>query len=135
MINKFCGELTKKLVCAGLMALPMMTLAATSALAQDSFGAIARSRSTGDKGYSWDYGSRAQAERRAINECNNYSGAGDCRALLWFKNACGSIAEASNGGAGTGWGSNASLAESYALESCSSVGRGCEVTRTICTGN
>ena len=133
MIGKFCSQITRNLVCAGLMAIPMVTLAATSALADDSFGAIARSSATGDKGYAWNYSSRSQAERKAIGECNKVSGSGDCRALVWFKNACGSIAESNDGGAGTGWGSNEALAERYALESCSGIGRGCEVSRTICT--
>jgi hypothetical protein len=104
-----------------------------NAVMADNFGAIARSRNTGDKGYAWNFSTREQAERTAKQECRNISGADDCRALLWFKNACGSIAEASNGGAGTGWGSNEELAERYAIQSCRTVGAGCEVVKTFCT--
>lgn len=66
---------------------------------------------------------------------SSVAGSGDCRALIWFKNACGSIAESSDNAAGKGWGTTEALAERYALESCSSVGHGCSITRTICSGN
>lgn len=98
----------------------------------DFFGAIARSRE-GGKGYSWNYNTRAAAEQRAITECSSVSTTKDCEVLVWFKNACGSIAEASNGGAGSGWGIDEALAEKNALESCSTVGSGCKITRTICS--
>jgi hypothetical protein len=128
-------QLCRHLVLAGMMAVPMVSVGAVAASAQDSYGAIAWSRSTQSKGYSWNYSSQGQAEQRAIAECRSYSGSGDCRALLWFKNACGSIAESSDNAAGTGWGTTEALAERYALESCSSVGHGCSITRTICSGN
>jgi Domain of unknown function (DUF4189) len=128
-------QLCRQLVVAAMMAVPMVSVGAVAASAQDSYGAIAWSRSTQSKGYSWNYSSQGQAEQRAISECRSYSGSGDCRALLWFKNACGSIAESSDNAAGTGWGTTEALAERYALESCSSVGQGCSITRTICSGN
>lgn len=128
------GKLWQRAILTGLVAIPMVAMGAEVASAQNLYGAIARSRNTGDKGYAWNYRSRYDAESRAIAECNSLSGAGDCQALLWFRNACGSIAESNDGGAGTGWGTNTALAQRYALESCSGVGRGCRVTRTICTG-
>ncbi len=127
------GKSFRQLAVSMALAIPMLTGGATSAFADDSYGAIARSPSTADKGYAWNYGTRAAAERRAINECNSLSGGSDCKALLWFRNACGSIAESSEGAAGTGWGTSTALAERYALESCSGVGSGCTVTRTFCT--
>ncbi|NJM27544.1 MAG: DUF4189 domain-containing protein [Pseudanabaena sp. RU_4_16] len=131
MIRQLC----RHLVLAGMMAVPMLAVGAVAASAQDSYGSIAWSRSTQSKGYAWNYRNRAQAEQRAIAECRSVSGSGDCRALIWFKNACGSIAESSDDAAGTGWGTTEALAERYALESCSSVGQGCSITRTICSGN
>ncbi|WP_019502345.1 DUF4189 domain-containing protein [Pseudanabaena sp. PCC 6802] len=128
-------QLGRHLVLAGVMAVPMVAMSAAAASAGDLYGAIARSRSTGDKGFSWNYSTRYEAERRAIAECSSYSGAGDCEALLWFRNACGSIAESNDGGAGTGWGTTRALSQDYAIDSCNSVGSGCRVTRTICTGN
>jgi hypothetical protein len=102
-------------------------------IATDNYGAIARSPISGDKGFSWNYSDRDGAEERAINECNSLSGSTDCEILVWFRNACGAIAESDDGGAGTGWGANEELANQYAIESCNSIGTGCEVTRTICT--
>jgi len=119
---------------SAMLAVPVVLIAGASAQAQDLYGAIARSRSTGDKGYAWNYRSRVAAENSALNQCEGVSGAGDCTVMLWFRNACGSIAEARDGSAGTGWGTSRSLAERYALESCSTVGSGCRVLRTFCTG-
>ena len=119
---------------SALLAVPMVLTAGVSAQAQDLYGAIARSRSTGDKGYASNYRSRTAAENAALSQCRRVSGAWDCTVLLWFRNACGSIAESRNGGAGTGWGTTPRLAERYALESCNTVGSGCRVLRTFCTG-
>jgi serine/threonine-protein kinase len=127
-------KLLQQVILTGLVAAPIIAMGAAATSAQNLYGAIARSRSTGDKGYAWNYSSRYEAERRAIAECNSYSGAGDCRALLWFRNACGSIAESNDGGAGTGWGTTRALSQDYALDSCNGIGSGCRVTRTICTG-
>ncbi|AFY71261.1 serine/threonine protein kinase [Thalassoporum mexicanum PCC 7367] len=100
----------------------------------DNYGAIARSPTSGYKGFSWNYSSRDGAEERALNECSSTSGSTDCEVLVWFRNACGAIAESDDGGAGTGWGVNEELAQQYAIESCEGIGSGCEVTRTICSG-
>jgi hypothetical protein len=112
--------------------LPILSVGVVEVMA-NNYGAIARSRNTGDKGYAWNFKSRQEAERRARQECRSLSGSDDCRALLWFRNACGSIAEASNGGAGTGWGTDEELAERYAIASCRTVGSRCRVVRTFCT--
>ena len=97
------------------------------------YGAIARSQVTQDKGYSWNFRSRESAEQRAIKECAGVSGATDCQVLLWFRNACGSIAESEEGAAGTGWGVTEEIAETNAIKLCSTVGSGCKITRTFCT--
>ena len=125
-------NLGKSIVLAVATILPVLSVGVVEAVA-DNYGAIARSRDSGDKGYAWNFQSRQEAERRARQECRSISGSGDCRALLWFKNACGSIAEASNGGAGTGWGTDEELAERYAISSCRTVGSRCRVVRTFCT--
>jgi serine/threonine-protein kinase len=127
-------QLCRQLAIAGMMAVPMVAVSA-AASAEDLYGSIAWSRSTQDKGYAWNYSNRAEAERRAVDECNSVSGSSDCTALVWFRNACGSIAESRDNSAGTGWGSTRALAERYALESCSGVGQGCTITRTVCTGD
>jgi Domain of unknown function (DUF4189) len=123
----------KSIALAMMTVLPILSGGEVAVMAQDYFGAIARSRDSGDKGYAWNFRTREQAERRARQECQNVSGSDDCRALLWFRNACGSIAEASNGGAGTGWGTSEALAERYAIQTCRTVGSSCRVVRTFCT--
>ncbi|MEE3716539.1 DUF4189 domain-containing protein [Tumidithrix elongata RA019] len=130
MVRKFCGSLA----IAATVVLPLVLSGGMDAYAQNSFGAIARSRSTQDKGYAWNYSSRAAAERSAISQCESLSGAGDCRILIWVRNACMSISEASNGAAGTAWSANAGAAEEKADEVCRDYGgRNCSTVRTICT--
>ncbi len=58
------------------------------AQAQDMYGAIAYSSSTGRYGYSYDWGSRSEAEDYARSQC----GRSDCAIKVWFKNACGALA-------------------------------------------
>lgn len=99
----------------------------------DSYGAIAFSPSTRDKGYSWNYSNQKAAEVRALSECENISSATDCRVLIWVRNACMSIAEGSNGASGSAWSKNLSDAEVKAKEVCRQYqGINCAVTRTIC---
>jgi len=99
----------------------------------DSYGAIAFSPSTRDKGYSWNFSSQKAAEARALSECESVSSATDCRILMWARNACMSIAEGSNGASGSAWSQNLIDAEFKAKEVCRQYqGINCTVTRTIC---
>ena len=77
-----------------IMALAVM-LAASGAASAEYFGAIAYSPTSGVYGFSYDHGSRRDAEARAISECR-MRGRG-CKIAIWFKNACGSVAVGSNG--------------------------------------
>lgn len=98
-----------------------------------SYGAIARSPSTQDKGYSWNFTTQKAAETRALSECESISSAGDCHVLIWSKNACMSLAEGSNGAAGSGWAVSSVTAENTAKKVCRDYqGVNCKVTRTIC---
>ena len=130
MFNKL---LPAKLAIAAAFALPLAIANAPRALAGGPYyGAIAVSPQTGATGYSWDYSSKQAAVKAAIRSCEGYAGTGDCRGLVWFKNACGAIA--GNGrGWGSGWGTNRNIASSYALQSCGKYGSGCKTIRTVCT--
>lgn len=98
-----------------------------------SFGAIARSPSTQAKGYSWNFTSQMAAETRALSECENNSNSGDCKILVWAQNACMSLAEGSNGAAGSGWSTDMIAAENTAQQVCQQYkGVNCAITRTIC---
>ncbi len=100
----------------------------------DLYGAIAFSPSTGAHGYSFNYANRAAAEKRAINECEMNAGSDDCRAILWFHNACGALAVGDNA-YGSGWGTNMLYAAQYAVESCKKFTANCKVVRWVCTSN
>lgn len=62
--------------------------APTAGAAPYNFGAIAVA-GNGATGRSWDYGSRAAAERVALNSC----GWSSCRVLASFANGCGAVAQ------------------------------------------
>ncbi len=97
----------------------------------DNYGAIAFSQQTGTIGWSYDYRTRADAERTALQKCAN--SARDCTVPIWFRNACGAIAIGDNNGFGTGWGTDRGIAESYALQTCRKHARNCSVRRWVCT--
>jgi hypothetical protein len=95
------------------------------------YGAIAYSPGSGGYGYSDNYGGRAQAESRALNQC----GKDDCVIATWFFNNCGAVA------AGTDhvWaGKNAASeerAKMLAQASCQERGgSNCEVRVSHCSG-
>lgn len=113
-----------------VLVLMVLVMAPAAAFAQDYFGAIAYSPSTGSQGWSYDHNSRDAAETRALSECRKH--ANDCRALVWFKNACGALATGPKG-YGTGWGDTQSLADSYAMKVCGQHSSGCSVKRRVCT--
>ncbi|GBO56748.1 hypothetical protein APA_5083 [Pseudanabaena sp. lw0831] len=129
MSKKFWNSLA----IAAAVIIPTISVGALEAFAQNSYGAIARSPSTQDKGYSWNYQTRAAAENRALQECEASAAPGDCEILMWTRNACMSIAEGSNGAAGTAWSTSSRQAESKARQVCRDYdGVDCRVTRTIC---
>jgi len=98
------------------------------AAADDYFGAIAFSTSSGALGWSYDYGSRDEAEEQALQQCG-----GGCRVVLWFKNACGAIATSSDHSYGSGWATSRRAAEEIAMNGCSKHADDCNVERWVCT--
>ncbi|MCS7032117.1 MAG: DUF4189 domain-containing protein [Gloeomargarita sp. SKYG116] len=111
-----------------LLALAMLPVQAQP----DTHGAIAWSRRTNAQGYAWGYRSRLAAENRALQECESRSGIGDCQIVLWFRNACGSIAETADGSMGYAWDGTRLGAERRALDACRRYGV-CRVARTFCS--
>jgi hypothetical protein len=123
------------LAIAAAVIIPTISVGALESAAQ-SYGAISRSSSTQDKGYSWNYTTRAAAENRAISECESSSAPGDCEVMVWARDACMSIAEGSNGAAGTAWSTSSRQAEATAGQVCRDYdGVDCTITRTICLPN
>jgi hypothetical protein len=116
-----------------ILVLALAAAVAGSALgvrADDNFGAIAYSPSSGADGYSYDYATQAEAEERALAECNS-RGEG-CQSVLWFRNACGALAVGPDGW-GTGWAEDQGTAEENARDECSKHSGHCAVTRWACT--
>ncbi|MBD2486341.1 DUF4189 domain-containing protein [Aulosira sp. FACHB-615] len=107
--------------------LPVITSTAEAGSAKNVFGAISYSPST--RTYSSGIAKTKQAAINAsLNNCRRQSGAKDCTTPLWFKNAWGALAVGSNGGYGTGWGTDQSLAERFAVETCEKYGsQNCQV--------
>ena len=109
-------------------------IGASAAHAQSKYGAIAYSSSTGAKGYSYNYSTRSVAQLYAQRECEQRSGRGDCRVLVWFRNACGAVATSQNGAYGSAWATDLGSAKNIALNSCRNYGGSyCTVTAWSCT--
>jgi serine/threonine-protein kinase len=105
-------------------------LAVPSAAMADQYGAIAYSPQDGRWGYSYNIGTRAGAERRALSECGSRS----CRVAVWFQRACGALAVAPLGGWGSGWGGTRAAAERAAVRTCQDFGNaGCRIQVWACT--
>ncbi len=105
-----------------------------NAIQDDMYGSIAISLSTAHYGYSIDQASQGKAESVAMNACeiqSNY--AGDCKALIWFKNqTCGAIAVNKDGDFGAGYGPGHEGARNAALDLCHREGPNCEVIKSMC---
>lgn len=80
-------------------------------------------------GWSYNYPSRAPAEKRALKHC-----AGVCKIAIWFTNACGAIAIGADGRWGADWGTDSAKAERKAVLACENVSSNCVVERRVCSG-
>jgi hypothetical protein len=98
---------------------------ASAAMAQDMYGAIAASDDS-DWGYGYNYPTKAQAEAEALRQC----GTSDCTVRVWFKNACGAVAE-NEDVIGWGWAESAAAAKTKAMTSCGSGD--CKILTWACT--
>ncbi len=95
-----------------------------------SFGAIAYSPGTGGYGYSFKLANRAEAEKRAIQEC----GKDDCKVATWFFNNCGALAIGKNGAWGGANGNTERIAQAAAQRRCAKEGgTNCEIKFTQCS--
>lgn len=118
-----------------LVVLAMFGVMLTASLAEarprranDKWGAIAYSTSTGRYGIAYDYGTQAQAINSAVERCR----VGDCKAVVWFKNSCGAFAQGNNA-YGWGLGGARAEAEAKALAECRKHGGNCRVVAWSCT--
>jgi len=97
--------------------------------AADQYGAIAYSRSTNQCGSSHDFGTRAEAEARALAAC----GSPDCYIVIWLKDTCGALAVGEGSAIGYGYARTRKAASTEALARCRGSGRKCKILCTSCT--
>lgn len=97
------------------------------AFAQNLFGAIAFSPSTGKVGSGYNFASKDEASSEAVTQC----GVGDCAAVVVFPN-CGAVAVGD--GFGMGFSADKSIAKSEetALANCSGYTSNCLITMSFC---
>jgi len=102
---------------------------------QRQFGAIAFSPSTGAYGYSFDYSSRNEAERRAIAECKARDGGGDCATEIWFYDNCAALAVGASTARHAAYAADKAAASRRALEACKgrNGGAACEIKASVCS--
>lgn len=101
------------------------------AFAQELFGAVAYSAKERQHGWSNNYSSRKAAEQAAMDACRK--NAGDCKNILWFRNACGALVTGPDG-YGADWAESNTAAVNKALKTCTGKSAGCAVTLSFCTG-
>lgn len=95
---------------------------------RDYWGALAYSYETGRYGFAYDYETKAEATDAAVGHC----GVDDCKAVVWFHNACGAFAKGNNAW-GWGIGDDREDAEAVALAECRQHGGGCHIVEWACT--
>ena len=113
-----------------LLAVPLLVLLPSAAFAQDYYGAIAYSPGKKAHGWASNHPSRTAAQRTALENCRKY--APDCKTVVWFLNACATLATG-EAGYGSAWGSTQAAADKEALKLCGSHTRACTVVRQVCT--
>jgi hypothetical protein len=104
------------------------TLPAVPALAAQ-WGALAYNSANGAYGFSYNYASKYDADRRALNECGY-----GCQVVLRFGNGCAAYATGYDGSYGWGHYPTRYAAEQRALAECSARGGGCAIRVWACNG-
>ena len=108
----------------------ILVLMPFSVFAQDYYGAIAYSASSGAHGWSFNHPTRSAAEKVALTNCRTL--APDCKTQVWFMNACGALATG-DGGFGTAWGNPQKAADAEALKLCAKHAKRCTIVRRVCS--
>lgn len=96
-------------------------------LADDLFGAIAFSPSTGKVGGGWNFAATEEASLEAVAQC----GVDDCEAVVSFPN-CGAVAVGDGYGMGFSADATVEQSEATALLNCDGFTTNCLVTMSFC---
>jgi uncharacterized protein DUF4189 len=97
-----------------------------------SYGAIAYGATSGAFGYSYHWGSQAEAERVAMKNCVQHGD--DYQVLVWFDRRCGAVVSGGNATAFWGLGADAAGASTDAENKCTQGGAtDCVIQVTQCS--
>jgi hypothetical protein len=137
MIAALLGEgIMRNSVLHGRAILPALAalLLSTSAYAT-TFGAIGYSAPTDSLTMQSQCDSEQECEDGVMKSCREQSSQPDqCQVLVWFRDACGAFAKASNGAYGSGWGTDENIATQYALKVCrDNGGQDCSSNVYVCS--
>ena len=99
------------------------------------WGAIARSTETGTLGGARGFADRSSAEDAALRDCIAHENAmTGCQVVVYFHDACGAVAAATDGSWGSDWGHDAAEAAAKASPTCMDYGgTDCAVVASLCS--
>ena len=110
----------------------------------NEYGSIAHSMNPWGASASRSGTSRTAARDAAVEACENNctsSSSCGCQEVLWFRNACGSLARSTNGRAGVGWdpsgdeGKSRSESQRKAIAACTAAGgQSCRIATSLTAG-
>jgi serine/threonine-protein kinase len=114
-----------------LVAVVVLAGTTQAARADDYFGAIAYSPSTGYFGYSFGQDCEATAQNVALQNCCGQ----DRQVVVWVSNGYAALAVNNNGGYGSAWSTNSQAeADQAALNFAGGPGCGAHIVCEIATG-
>lgn len=124
---------------AGLFALLTVPGPTSAHAGGNRFAAIAVNPNDNTAGWSFNYATRAGAERRALRECRIRTDLAGCRGIVWVRNGCAAVAvrQRRNGSLSRiawGIGPTREIAQRRAKAKCQSDGRRCFVRAWACSG-
>jgi hypothetical protein len=106
-----------------------LLLSTAKANAQDHYGSLAFSASTGLWGSSWGFPDRGQSDYTALQNC----AAPDCTVVAWVNNGCLAFAVGQGNAYGWAWNAGRGLAEDAALTQCSARTVACQLKTSFCS--
>jgi len=97
-----------------------------------AYGAIAYGSSSGAWGKSYHWGSQAEAERVAMQNCAQHGN--DCAVMVWFEHKCGAVASGEGTAAFWALGDSENQARADAQNKCvQGGGKDCQVQVSQCS--
>ena len=99
--------------------------------ARTPYGAIAYGAESTAAGWSYDYATKAKADRRALTDCAKHGD--DCKIVVSFQDSCAAVAAGDNNRFAVGQAPKSEQARASALAACTHEGgTNCEVQAWSC---